>query len=287
MRLRYALYWVLGLSLLRDATAEESPKAGGPGQPTDRAEILVVETAAQIRQWREDPAVFERVYADDLTAAAAGVLFEEETPKLPAGRYCLYVPLSIVPYRDLRIIDIAVRVQAGNADRLLKMPDFPPGGQFYEFTLEFTSPGGAPAPVRVTWAVGRDSMKNRRVDTRTPGVPKDGSAVSEPEEVTKSAEEEIKELEALEHRSNRVATERVPLEEAARIPVRLTARLPIVAVRKAQPETLSNTYRKLYEAGKERFTLCEDGKPAAVIVAGADLGKTVERDTPLVAERLR
>jgi hypothetical protein len=250
------------------------------------AEIPVVETAAQIRQWREGPAASGRAYADDLMAAAAGLLFEEETPKLPAGRYCLYMPLSITPYRDPRIIDIAVRVQAGNASRLLTMLDFPREAGFYEFALEFTGPGGESAPVRVLWAIGRSSAKNRGVDTRTPGVPQDGSAAVEPEEVVKSAEEEIQELEARQ-RAGRAAKGRVSLEDAAQIPVRLTARLPIVVLRQAQPETLSSPYRRLYEPGTERFTLCEDGKPNAVIVAGADLRKTVERDVPLVAERLR
>lgn len=156
----------------------------------------------------------------------------------------------------------------------MRMPDFPPEGRFREFTLEFTSAGGR-EDVMVAWAVGRMSARNRLVEWTQPKVPLE-VAVLKPEEEVEGGQKREEPPSGL-----------LSFDELKGMEVRLAGRMPIVEMRERESKLFERPYREVYKAGKGYFSLCEEGEPKAVIVVAKGLGKTAERNIPLVGERLR
>jgi hypothetical protein len=127
------------------------------------AQAAFTKSKAEGRCWATD--IFHPLKGTLFTGASEGVL--------PAGRYRLHVPLSMAPLGDLNVSAIAITVSAGDARRTLGMLNFAMPDEFTDITLDFTAPGGAVAPIGVSWALDSERAKKNKTAATTPEVPLD------------------------------------------------------------------------------------------------------------------
>ena len=215
----------------------------------------------------------------------SGTVLELETPALPAGRHRLWVPMKLVPFGDGRIRDLAVTIHVGDRSRMLVMGDFSPQEGFQSFCLDFTVREEETRPLVITWEVGRFSKEDRDKSfvKHAPKSVEPSSATLLTEDTEEEPEDPV--LEEEDEKASR-AEKTVPLEEAARIEVRLEVLPPVVEANVVQAAPLP-TEGLPYEPGEGVFPFCAEGKAAAGIVVSPEVRKSVEAFTGRAPDILR
>ena len=270
-------------------TLAVAAQAAGSGAESAEPQIPVARGPKQLEALMGGHVADGRVYVTNLIAGSRstsdeplevrdrGLVLQLGTPSLPPGRHRLWVPMKLVPFGDGRLCDLAIAIRIGDRERQLVMGDFSFLEEFRNFHLDFTVGEGEPEPIAISWGVGRFAMKERykslaerttessvppptRLVTEAVDEESEGLAVGEPEEEEKKA---------------RLVQRTVPLEEAAKIEVRLEV-LPPVVEAKVAPATDFRVYDLPYAPGEQVFPLCAEGRARAMIAVSPEVRKSVE-----------
>ena len=120
--------------------------------------------AAAARAYRKQATAAGRCFAVDILHGTEGTLLRGSSEEvLPAGRYCLHVPLAMAPLGDLNVSFITITLSVEKSKRVVTMLHFPSADAFTDVPLEFIAPGGTFVPFSISWSLSSDEAKRNRL----------------------------------------------------------------------------------------------------------------------------